>query len=53
MRALGLLARSDDRGDPVVQIAPPLIATRDELDHIVDLLGQALTDADRHFLHAR
>ncbi|MFI9742784.1 aspartate aminotransferase family protein [Streptomyces sp. NPDC052494] len=52
MRALGLLARADDRGDPVVQIAPPLIATRDELDHIVDLLGQALTDADRHFLHA-
>lgn len=53
MRDLGLLARADDRGDPVVQIAPPLIATQDELDHIVDLLGQALTDADRHFRHGR
>ncbi|MFF5966480.1 aspartate aminotransferase family protein [Streptomyces collinus] len=53
MRDLGLLARADDRGDPVVQIAPPLIATQEELDHIVDLLGQALTDADRHFVHDR
>jgi len=53
MRDLGLLARADDRGDPVVQIAPPLIATREELDHIVELLGQALTDADRHFVHDR
>ncbi|MDX2931491.1 aspartate aminotransferase family protein [Streptomyces ipomoeae] len=53
MRDLGLLARADDRGDPVVQIAPPLIATQEELDHIVDLLGQALTDADRHFLDGR
>ncbi|GAA3941965.1 aspartate aminotransferase family protein [Actinomadura viridis] len=51
MRDLGLLARVDDRGDPVVQIAPPLVATREELDEIVDLLAQALTDADRHFIH--
>jgi len=53
MRDLGLLARADDRGDPVVQIAPPLIATQEELDLIVDLLSQALTDADRHFLQDR
>ncbi|MFJ9706278.1 aspartate aminotransferase family protein [Streptomyces sp. NPDC101234] len=53
MRDLGLLARADDRGDPVVQIAPPLIATQEELDEIVDLLGQALADADRHFLQDR
>ncbi|MEV0598446.1 aspartate aminotransferase family protein [Streptomyces sp. NPDC050315] len=53
MRDLGLLARADDRGDPVVQLAPPLIATQEELDQMVDLLGQALTDADRHFLHGR
>ncbi|MFK4267680.1 aspartate aminotransferase family protein [Streptomyces milbemycinicus] len=53
MRDLGLLARADDRGDPVVQIAPPLITTQEELDHIVDLLGQALIDADRHFHHGR
>jgi 4-aminobutyrate aminotransferase-like enzyme len=31
MRGLGLLARADDCGDPVVQIAPPLIATQAEL----------------------
>ncbi|GLW64162.1 aspartate aminotransferase family protein [Actinomadura rubrobrunea] len=53
MRDLGLLARADDRGDPVVQIAPPLISTREELDEIVDLLAQALADADRRFLHDR
>ncbi|POX55358.1 aspartate aminotransferase family protein [Streptomyces sp. Ru71] len=53
LRDLGLLSRADDRGDPVVQIAPPLVATQEELDRIVNLLGQALADADRHFLHNR
>ena len=30
----GLIARADDRGDPVVQLAPPLVAGDDELDVI-------------------
>ena len=38
----GLICRSDDRGDPVVQISPPLIADRQLLDRIVDILGDAV-----------
>ena len=30
----GLICRADDRGDPVVQISPPLIATQAEFDEI-------------------
>jgi adenosylmethionine-8-amino-7-oxononanoate aminotransferase len=41
----GLIARADDRGDPVVQLAPPLVAGDAELDEITDklrgVLGQA------------
>ncbi len=43
----GLIARADDRGDSVVQIAPPLICNRDQLDEVVDALAETLTDAGR------
>src|SRR5829696_7698062 len=33
--ARGLICRADDRGDPVVQISPPLIAGAAEFDQIV------------------
>jgi len=48
LREAGLIARADDRGDSVVQIAPPLICERDVLDTIVDRLGEVLTDAAAH-----
>jgi adenosylmethionine-8-amino-7-oxononanoate aminotransferase len=48
LREAGLIARPDDRGDSVVQIAPPLICDRDMLDTIVDRLGEVLTDAAAH-----
>jgi adenosylmethionine-8-amino-7-oxononanoate aminotransferase len=41
----GLICRADDRGDPVVQISPPLIADQEEFDRIVSVLGDALTEA--------
>jgi adenosylmethionine-8-amino-7-oxononanoate aminotransferase len=41
----GLICRADDRGDPVVQIAPPLIAGRQEFDEIVGILGDVLAEA--------
>jgi adenosylmethionine-8-amino-7-oxononanoate aminotransferase len=44
----GLIARADDRGDSVLQIAPPLIADDALLDAIVDGLGDVLTDAGTH-----
>jgi len=41
----GLICRSDDRGDPVVQISPPLIAGQEEFDQIVSILGDTLAEA--------
>jgi adenosylmethionine-8-amino-7-oxononanoate aminotransferase len=43
----GLIARADDRGDAVLQIAPPLIADAALLDDIVDAMGEVLVDAGR------
>jgi adenosylmethionine-8-amino-7-oxononanoate aminotransferase len=41
----GLICRADDRGDPVVQISPPLIATQREFDQITGILGEVLSEA--------
>ncbi len=41
----GLICRTDDRGDPVVQISPPLVAGEAELDEIVSKLGDVLAQA--------
>jgi len=41
----GLICRADDRGDPVVQISPPLIATQREFDEITGTLGDVLAEA--------
>ena len=41
----GLICRADDRGDPVVQISPPLVAGQEEFDQIVGILGEVLTEA--------
>ena len=41
----GLICRSDDRGDPVVQISPPLVASHQEFDQIVSILGDVLAEA--------
>jgi len=48
LREAGIIARADDRGDAVLQIAPPLIADRALLDEIVGLLGEVLADAGSH-----
>ena len=41
----GLYCRADDRGDPVIQISPPLVAGQAEFDEIVGILGAVLTEA--------
>jgi adenosylmethionine-8-amino-7-oxononanoate aminotransferase len=41
----GLICRADDRGDPVVQISPPLVATQREFDEITGTLGEVLSEA--------
>jgi adenosylmethionine-8-amino-7-oxononanoate aminotransferase len=41
----GLVCRADDRGDPVIQISPPLVAGQAEFDEIVRILGDVLEEA--------
>ncbi|WP_344470541.1 aspartate aminotransferase family protein [Nakamurella flavida] len=41
----GLYCRADDRGDPVVQFAPPLICGPAEFDEMAGILRTVLTDA--------
>jgi adenosylmethionine-8-amino-7-oxononanoate aminotransferase len=41
----GLICRTDDRGDPVVQLSPPLIAGPEEFDVIETTLRTCLTEA--------
>jgi adenosylmethionine-8-amino-7-oxononanoate aminotransferase len=41
----GLYCRADDRGDPVVQLAPPLICGQSEFDEMEQILRAVLTEA--------
>ncbi|MGH8994214.1 MAG: aspartate aminotransferase family protein [Acidimicrobiia bacterium] len=41
----GLICRADDRGDPVVQLAPPLVCGPEEFDRIEAILREVLTEA--------
>lgn len=41
----GLYCRADDRGDPVVQLAPPLISDQSTFDEIEQILRTSLSDA--------
>jgi len=46
----GLYCRADDRGDPVIQLAPPLIAGPAEFHAIEQILRDVLTRAWAHHL---
>ena len=48
----GLICRADDRGDPVVQLSPPLIAGPEQFDEIVGILRPILERAGE-MMHAR
>jgi adenosylmethionine-8-amino-7-oxononanoate aminotransferase len=41
----GLICRADDRGDPVIQLSPPLIAGPEQFEEIEEILRGVLTDA--------
>ena len=44
----GIYCRADDRGDPVIQLAPPLIIGQTEFDDIESRLRSVLKDAEKH-----
>jgi adenosylmethionine-8-amino-7-oxononanoate aminotransferase len=41
----GLYCRADDRGDPVVQLAPPLVCDQSHFDEMEQILRSVLTEA--------
>jgi len=41
----GLICRADDRGEPVIQVAPPLIAGQQQFDEVETILRAVLTEA--------
>ena len=41
----GLYCRADDRGDPVIQLAPPLFCDQSHFDEIESILRTVLTEA--------
>jgi adenosylmethionine-8-amino-7-oxononanoate aminotransferase len=41
----GLICRTDDRGDPVVQLSPPLIAGEEQFEEIESILRPVLSEA--------
>jgi len=43
----GLICRTDDRGDPIVQLSPPLIAGREQFAEIEAILRPVLTEASK------
>jgi adenosylmethionine-8-amino-7-oxononanoate aminotransferase len=49
----GLICRADDRGDPVIQLSPPLISGPQQFEEIEAVLRPVLTEAtERMALHA-
>jgi adenosylmethionine-8-amino-7-oxononanoate aminotransferase len=43
----GLICRTDDRGDPVIQLAPPLIADTEQFEEIGEILRKVLEAASK------
>ncbi len=46
----GLICRADDRGDPVIQLSPPLIAGPEQFEEIGSTLRGVLTEASERML---
>jgi hypothetical protein len=46
----GLICRADDRGDPVIQLSPPLISGPEHFEEIEAILRPTLEEASRRML---
>ncbi|HEY1277582.1 MAG TPA: aspartate aminotransferase family protein [Thermoleophilaceae bacterium] len=47
----GLICRADDRGDPVIQLSPPLICDTEQFEEIETVLRAVLTEAWERIVH--
>ena len=46
----GLICRADDRGDPVIQLSPPLISDTEQFEEIEGVLRKVLTEASNRLV---
>jgi hypothetical protein len=46
----GLICRADDRGDPVIQLSPPLIAGPEQFEEMEGILRPVLEEASRRMV---
>ncbi|HEY2140764.1 MAG TPA: aspartate aminotransferase family protein [Solirubrobacteraceae bacterium] len=46
----GLICRTDDRGDPVIQLSPPLIAGEEQFEEIESILRPVLSEASERVM---
>jgi adenosylmethionine-8-amino-7-oxononanoate aminotransferase len=46
----GLICRADDRGDPVIQLTPPLIADTEQFEEMREILHEVLSAAAKRVL---
>ena len=49
----GLICRADDRGDPIVQLSPPLIADTEQFEEIEAVLRPVLAEARQRMVKRR
>jgi adenosylmethionine-8-amino-7-oxononanoate aminotransferase len=47
----GLICRADDRGDPVIQLSPPLVCDTEQFEEIEAVLRPVLTEASERVGH--
>ena len=53
MDELGLLCRLDDRGEPVIQLSPPLVTDAKAIDRMVSIIGEATDRAQKSWTKER
>ncbi|MBI1801050.1 MAG: aspartate aminotransferase family protein [Chloroflexi bacterium] len=48
--ARGVICRADDRLDPVIQLSPPLVITKEEMDRVVAVLDEVIGELEKQVL---
>ena len=43
----GVICRADDRLDPVIQLSPPLVISKEEMDRVVAVLAEVIGELEK------
>ena len=42
-----MICRADDRLDPVIQLSPPLVISKEEMDRVVAVLAEVIGELEK------